>query len=181
MFDARYWSRVFRDRFAAQCARFISAVETRVLPAFDSLEREADEVSNAEFDRLGNLPGDPDVDMSTLAEQATEAGMDDDQSMDAVRQSLLNMSAAALAHMVNQELLSFLRREVLHPSQEDDPSQISLSVLHKRLSEAGVDLRSLAAWSKLEELHLVAGVVKHAEGLLSGAAMQASPRDVHSS
>lgn len=164
MFDGHYWSRVFRDVFAAHCSRFVEAIETRVLPAFDSLEREADEAADAEWDRLGNLPGDPDRDMSDLAEQATEAGVDYFMSMVGVRQSLLNISAAALSHMVDQQLLFFLRRAVLHPSEEDDPDLMDISILTDRLLAAGLDLRVMPTWETLQELRLVANTVKHAEG-----------------
>ena len=164
MFDGQFWAGTFSNVFAKQTSGFCTTVEDRLLPTFDSLEAEADQVADDEWQRLGQSVGSEDTDMADLAERATEAGVAYYMSMESVRQTLINLSVAALYHLFEQQLLFFYRRQVLHPREENDRDLIKIKVLKEKLASAGVDLEGLASWGKIEELRVVANTVKHAEG-----------------
>jgi hypothetical protein len=135
------------------------------MPAFDNIETEANEFTESEYERLGELPYDEnEIDMSASAERAQEAGFEYFSALSSVRQTFLNLSVAALFHMFEQQLLCFHRRQVLHPSEENDIARIRTSELKKRLLSAGIDIESLQSWKDIHELELVANSVKHAEG-----------------
>lgn len=140
MFNAQFWGRHFRSSFSPHLSRLLEVLERRLLPTFDVIGQEADSAADAEWERLLHLPGDPDQDSSVLAEQAFDAGLAHYEAMSDIRQSLLNIYAATLYHAWEQQLLVFHRREVLHPTEENDNTLLCLRVVKERLKAVGVDV-----------------------------------------
>lgn len=175
MFDGRFWAEHFSRVFSKQITHFCVAVETRFLPTFESLEAEAQQVSDTEWERLGHIVNPEYADESQLAEQAYEIGVEYFMSMDGVRQSLINLVVMALYHLFEQQLLLFHRRQVLHPTEENDKKLINTAEFKARLSTAGVEITSLSAWPKVEELRVVANTIKHAEGTSADNLRQLRP------
>lgn len=167
--DGHFWSYHFQEVFVPQINTFCDAIVGRLLPTFADVEKEADEVAQAEYKRLGSLSDDEYTarDMGDAAEQALEAGLTYYQALEDIRQSLMNLATVALYHIFEQQLLFFHRRQVLHPSEEDDNAKLRVGELKKRLLDSGIDIESLGSWSKVNELRLVANSVKHAEGTSS--------------
>lgn len=167
--DGHFWSRHFKQGFIPQVNAFCDAVINRVLPTFAGIAKEADDVVQAEYQRIGSLStAESEVlDMADIAERAQEAGLVYYEALEGVRQALTNLAAAALYHMFEQQLLLFHRKQVLHPVEEDDISKIKTGELKKRLLDGGLDIESLESWPKVDELRLVANCVKHAEGVSS--------------
>lgn len=167
--DGHFWSYHFQAVFVPQINAFCDAIINRLLPAFADVDKEADEVAQTEYERLGSLPADEygAWDMGDVAEQALEAGLAYYQALEGVRQSVMNLAAAALYHMFEQQLLFFHRRQVLHPSEEDTISKLKMGKLKKRLRDGGLDIESLKSWPKVNELRFAANSVKHAEGTSS--------------
>lgn len=166
--DPRFWSHFFEVSFAKQIEVFCDVVLSRVLPVFDDADTEAEQVAEAEYDRLGSLPGGeygPIIEMDEAAEMAHEVGLAHYEVLTSVKQALLNLSAAALYHMLEQQLLVFHRRQVLHPREESDPKlSTDIKVFLRRLKEGGLDMDQLASWRALEELRCLANTIKHGEG-----------------
>lgn len=135
-----------------------------VLPAFSDLVKKADKVAHAEFQRLGSLPADENSngDMSAAAEAAEEKGQVFYDTMVALRQSTLNLFAAGLFHLVEQQLADLCvdgAFEVL------PPTDTKLSVVAEWYNRHfNLNLASLEVWPKIVELRLIANAVKHAEG-----------------
>ena len=77
-----------------------------------------------EYDRLRSC-GSPDIDSDYLAEKAHDAGFDYYMTASGVKQTLLNISAVTLYHLFEQQLLYFLRHEILHPSERNNDGLIS--------------------------------------------------------
>lgn len=167
--DSHFWSNYFQEVFVPQVSAFCDAIINRLLPTFAEIDKEADQATQAEYERLGSLPAGVYTawDMGDIAEQALEAGLTYYQALEGVRQSVLNLAVAALYHMLEQQLMFFHRRQVLHPSEEDITSKLKITELKKRLLDGGIDIKSLESWSKVNELRLVANSVKHAEGASS--------------
>ncbi len=161
--DPRYWGNYFEQVFCKQITIFMDSIATRVLPTFDQIESEADAAVEREWERLGRI-GTEDSDMGDDAERAYEAGIDYYQSLEAVRQSLINITAAALYHMFEQQVLFFHRKQLLYPEEENNIDLINMKEFEKRLNTFGVYVEKLSTWPKVEELKLVANAVKHAKG-----------------
>jgi hypothetical protein len=164
MHNHNFWRRHFQRKFVPHLRRLLETLSKRLLPAFDGLEDEANKVQEDTFAELMAMPGDPDSDLSVLAEAAHDASLDHYFGMCDVRQALLNSFAAILYHAWEQQLLEFHRREVLHPADQHDPKLMSLKVLLARLHEKGLSVANLPSWGAIEELRLVANTTKHADG-----------------
>ena len=162
--DPGFWVPVLRDQFVRSIRAFERAAIDRVLPAFSGLEAEAEAITNAEYERLGRLPANDARDMADAAEQAQDAGLAHYEEATDTRQALLNLFAAALFHLVEQQLLFFHRRQVLRPREENDIALFGRKTMQVRLAEAGVDLDEISHRTGLTELELVANVVKHGDG-----------------
>jgi hypothetical protein len=162
--DHRFWPGYFANVFVPQVTALVDAIEQRVLPGFEHIDQEVDEAAHREYERLGQMPADDSYDMADAAEQAVEAGIDLYQTLRGVRQALLNVSAAALYHLFEQQLLVFYRRQGLHARRQNDDSNLNVEALRSELSTIGINFDGLSSWPTIVELRLLANAVKHAEG-----------------
>lgn len=161
--DSRYWSNHFEQVFCKQITTFTDSIENRVLPAFEQIESEADAAIEKEWERLGDTWSEYS-DMGDYAELAYEAGIEYYQSLEAVRQALINITATTLYHLFEQQVFYFHRKQLLYPEEEDTTQLINMKVFKERLFSSGISIETLSTWAKIEELKVVADVVKHAEG-----------------
>ena len=143
---------------------FVENIEARLLPTFHDIESEAEKVQEQEWHRLCSSCSSPDIDPADLAEKARDAGIDYYMMVSRVKQSLLNVSATSLYHLFEQQLLFFLRREILHPSEENDIDVIKISIFKERCLQHNIDVEKFSSWQTINEMRLVANTVKHAEG-----------------
>ncbi len=164
VFDGRSWEEHFRTMFTRQISYFCTAVETRLLPTFDSSEEEAEQATSDEWERLGLAGASDSTDSADDADRADQVGVDHLLLLDGVRQTLINLSVAALYHLLEQQLMTFHRRQVLHPRDENNAALMKISELKAQLSSKGVDIGHFRSWPKVQELKAVANAVKHAEG-----------------
>jgi hypothetical protein len=178
-FDHHYWARHFREQFAPYLRLLTATLTDRLLPAFGDIEAEAEAVTEAEYNRLGQLPADDSIDMADAAEMARDEGIGHYEAMTSLRQALLNLYAVALYHAFEQQLLVFHRRQVLSPMEEHDPKLFSISVLAQRLTAKGINLTALASYPAIAQLRLAANTVKHADGTSATALRQQRPDLFH--
>lgn len=178
--DARFWSSFFRESFAEQIHTFCEVFEERVLHVFSNAETEAEEAAEREYQRLGSLPSGeygPEIEMEEAAESAQEAGLAHYEMLIAANQTFLNLAAAALYHMFEQQLLVFHRRQVLQPSEEyDQKLSTDLGAFFKKLVAGGITVNALPAWAIVEELKLAANTIKHGEGQSARRLRDVCPR-----
>lgn len=147
-----------------QVTIFVENVQGRLLPTFHDIESEAEKVQEQEWNRLCSSCSSPDIDPADLAEKARDAGIDYYMMVSGVKQSILNVSATSLYHLFEQQLLFFLRREILHPSEENNIDLIRISIFEERCLQHNIDVEKFSSWQTINEMRLVANTVKHAEG-----------------
>lgn len=164
LFNVGFWEQYIRNQFVKQIELLNESIQTRLIPTFDTIEKEAEEISQKEWDRLCSSCYSPDIDPADLAEKAQEAGIDYYITLSGIKQALLNITATALYHLFEQQIIFFLRREVLHPSQENDTELMKVSVFREQLLKKGIDIYSFRSWGKINELRIVSNSIKHAEG-----------------
>ena len=161
--NAGFWENCFRETYVRAIEAFQTAALKRVASAFSGIAEEADDVAEAEFERLGSsIPVDPDnlPDMGDLADSASELGVEYHDAMSRVRQGVVNLLAVGLHHLFEQQQLSFLGRELARG--ESGPFQPA--EIEKRLRARGVDPRSFECEAKVRELRLAANAIKHGGG-----------------
>lgn len=135
-----------------------------VVGAFGDLERRAEEVANAAFERYGAQPAgeDFDGDMGAFAERAHNEGITFYEKMFAIRQSTLNLFAVGVFHLVEQQVADLCRDGAFDIAP---PGDTKIAVVAKWYRDHfGLDLSALPDWATMDELRLVANTVKHAEG-----------------
>ncbi len=121
-------------------------------------------MATSEFKRLGEQPAgeDFDGDMSVAAEAAQDKGHVFYYTMVAIRQTSLNLFAAGLFHLLEQQLADLCRDGAFDAPPPSD-TRLSLVAAWYR-SNFNFDLSKLSAWPKIEQLRLLANSVKHGEG-----------------
>ncbi|WP_067620678.1 hypothetical protein [Dissulfuribacter thermophilus] len=159
-----FWESFLRDQFIKQIDLLYDSIQNRLLPTFNDLEKEAKQVAERKWDELCSSCYSPDIDPGDLAEKAQEAGIEHYTMLSNIKQTILNLTATALYHLFEQQIIFFLRREILHPSQEDDPQLMKISIFKKRVLEKGINIDSFRSWAIINELRFVANSIKHAEG-----------------
>lgn len=128
-----------------------------VLGAFDNLHERANEKANEFFNKY---PGNEYTDPGDVADWANDHSVAWWETMVSLRQSMVNLLAAGLYHMIEQQL-GALSLDCAYERVSDT----NLGVLKTwHMTNLGIDLSSLQPWDKLHELRLVANSVKHAEG-----------------
>lgn len=164
MLNHTFWAYYFRQEFVPQLQALVDVLEKRLLPAFANIEEEAEKASQEAWEASMSAPATGYEDPADFAEDAQQAGVSRYILLDGIRQGMVNLFAAALYHAFEQQVMVFLRREVLALGEEDDAELFKLGELQKRLKAAGVDVAALSSWPTIDELRLVANTVKHAEG-----------------
>jgi hypothetical protein len=170
-----YWQRVFRSQFVKEARALMDALERRVLPGFTDIEEESERISNQAYDAFMSSPGTGDEDPSEFAETATEIGMEHYMLLSGIRQGIVNLFAAALYHLFEQQLMLFHRRELLDMTEENDSSLFTLGEAKQRLRSCGVNITRFPSWPRVKELQLVANTIKHAGGKSAAALKKQRP------
>jgi len=128
-----------------------------VLKAFDNLDERAREKAEEFFN---NYPCNEYTDPGDVADSAQDHGNSWWDTMNSLRQSMVNLLAAGLYHLIEQQL-SALSLDCAYKRVRDTRLDI---VQNWYSANLGIDLTSLSAWARIDELRLVANSVKHAEG-----------------
>lgn len=184
--NRHYWRSMFTETFASELSAWSDAVVERLLPTFDHIDTESKEVSSAEFTRLGQRPVSEDsyMDMSDAAELALDEGLDHYMRMTGVRQGLLNLATAGVYHLFEQQAALFVRTELITRREEHNadfltqllkPGRI-MSEFEERLLVNDIDYKALPSYALLDELRLVANVVKHGSGASAELLRARQPR-----
>lgn len=163
-FNHKFWSQQLTKNFPSQVGALVSTLEERLLPSFSEIESEAESIQNNFYEELCSMPYDDRFDDSDLHESAFEAGLEHYQLMSGIQQGLINMFAASLFHLYEQQIMFFHRKEVLHPREQNDIKLLNQRTFISRLSIAGVNIKSFPCYQKLNELSLLANTIKHGQG-----------------
>lgn len=170
-----FWSHHFSREFVPQLRAIADALESRLLPTFAAIDKEAEQVSEAAWNEMMSHPGTGDEDPADYAEAAEQKGVSHYMMWYGIRQGIVNLFAAALYHAFEQQVVLFLRQEVLELHEQNEPEFFKLAVLNERLKVIGIDLETLQSWAIVDELRLVANAVKHGEGLSSAKLHELRP------
>src|SRR6185312_12755231 len=100
-------------------------------------------------------------DGSEEAEYAFEAGLSFYQSITDMYQATLNLFAAGLFHVIEQQLAELTRDGAIEGEVSDTKLQVVIDWYNQHFH---IDLTRFPSWSVINELRLVANTTKHAEG-----------------
>ncbi len=138
-------------------------VEERIIPLADQLTEMADAVEKAEYDQLMSQPAGEDYcgDGSEEAEYAFDVGLSFYENISDMYQPTLNLFAAGLFHVVEQQLADLTRDGAIERQISETKLQVVVDWYRRHFQ---VDLTHFPSWSVIQELRLLANTTKHAEG-----------------
>jgi hypothetical protein len=135
-----------------------------LLPAFESIGEEAEAVADETWEAIMSAPGTGDEEPGDYAEDAIDAGVTHYLLLGGVRQGMINLFAAALHHTFEQQVMRWLRKELLPRYEENNIKLFNWAEFKQRLKEYGIGVEEFESWPVVTELMFVAHTVKHAEG-----------------
>jgi len=161
-----YWRKDILERVCPLFEQFGKLVLTRVLPAFDGINEEAHALERRRDKELTSSVHAADEDdmwdaREAAANLAFNEAMDHAVLLESMRFATLNLYAVALYHLTEQHLID------LHLQMLNSDRRHNLRPEHAKRwfkDTLGLALSSLPSWTVIEELKLVANVVKHGEG-----------------
>ncbi len=142
------WALETRDRVRL-ISKYSECVFRDVLPAFNSLDAKAARVAGEHL----ALTGDPD--------DAEAKGLAFYQTTVSVRQTMMNLFAAGLFHLVEQQLAS-LCYDAGGTVAQLEKTKLGI-VKDWYRNHFSLNFEDLSSWPRVDELRRVANTVKHAE------------------
>jgi hypothetical protein len=135
-----------------------------VIPHFCNLNQRADQIASEYYDLAitGPVDEDCDGDTSQFAEEGHDQALSWYQMMRSLRQTMLNLLAAGLFHLIEQQLASLGQSAGFENRRPKSTKLQDVAEWFK--SVLNLDLHGLKDWPLIEELRLVANTAKHAEG-----------------
>lgn len=162
-----FWIEAIRTQYIPQINTIVEVLKERLLPNIrpEDIEAEAERISDEKWEQSMSMPGTGDEDPGVFADKAQTAGISHYGLMYGTRQGMLNLFAAALYHVFEQQALRFHRKNILQIEEENDDTLFKLSEFQCRLEELEIRISRFASWPKInDELRRVANAVKHPGG-----------------
>jgi len=161
--NSKYWTNYIRTVLIPEVEVWREMISNRLIPTFDNSESEAGEIADKVWDRLNAMAND-DFDPYTAAEMAEDKALDYYLTIRDARQSLINLSAVALSHLIEQHRNLILDDGILSIDEQGNKSLYTSEKFIEGLLVEGIDVANLKGWSFLQELRHVGNAVKHGEG-----------------
>jgi hypothetical protein len=144
---------------------YVAQVKARVFAQFQDLEGEAERYSDAEYDRLGSLPGDENSDMGAIAEAAIDRGQEFYSLLSDLKKQMLLGALAGLYHQWDKDLRDFVERELSHYFKSEAVMKIAwdpnVGNVFDVLKQFGWDCRVAPFFAKINACRLIVNVYKH--------------------
>ena len=146
--NAGFWAHYFREYHVPVIESFRVAAVEKLPTAFSGINKEADARAEAEYERICAMSGD-EVDLGDAAELANERGLAYYETMAGVQQGVLNLLAVGLHHLLEQQQIFFLRREL---ARGEEARRLTATRLDQQLARQGIDCRQFRCAGRLYEL-----------------------------
>lgn len=150
--------------FVPQVQQFDKLFIETVFPPLADPELPAGKVSESYWtERMSEPcgPDGPDEDPADIADSAFGKSLEFYETMTAMHYTVLNLFTAGLFHLFEQQLGTLLTGE---GGKRPEHPVTALRELAKSEHSLRIDVTAAPSWPLLEELQLVANVIKHAEG-----------------
>jgi hypothetical protein len=176
MHNSHLWFQRFRDDFIPAIQRVEDVFLLRLQPTFLSIEAESEKLENDLWEDAMSQPYYSDYqDERDIAEAVTDASVSHYMGLKGMEQGLLNCCALFLYHLYEQQVMLFLRQELLGWREKDNRKLYTHDEVRKRLGLVNVHIMKFACWPKLDELRHLANSIKHGEGKSSEELLQIAP------
>jgi len=151
-----------RARWSAQpfVRTYCYWVNEHIIPIQRKFDEQANAVGQETYERLC-ADAHPESDGSEFAESALDAGVSFYQTLVSLYQATMNLFAAGLFHLIEQQLANLTRDGAMETAVLD--TQLANVTQYYR-EHLDVDLKAFCSWGVIDEMRLVANATKHGEG-----------------
>lgn len=146
----------------------------KINPVFENIEAESEAIAKERYDELGKCFNPDYHDASDFADDAWEAGLEHYEGMALMRYNTKLMWISTLYQFWEQQVRKFIYEEVTRTHQFIDKKGNEVSFkdfcsrgiddIKEEFLEFDQDIEKLSCWSKINELRLLANVIKHGNG-----------------
>lgn len=144
-FNGHHWKDYVENLVTPDYQRFGDVVRTRILPVFDGINKEADDLAKHRYDELMSsvVPHEDWDDGGAIADLAMEAGYDHYDMLLSMRSATLNLYAAALYHLTEQHIVDLCVMILDNHQRSEIPPAEAIKWFK---NDVGLDLKSLPSW-----------------------------------
>ncbi len=175
-----------RSKFKEPYQLYIDTYTTRIAPIFENIEDEANEVAEKHFNEAG-ANYDPDYhDPSDYAESAWEKGLEHYEGLALMQYNTQLMWITTMYQFWEQQVRKFLFQEIsrTHTMYDKKGKEVKfkdfcvrgIDDIKSEFLDFNFDLENLSKWSDMNELRLLANVIKHGEGWSATQLEKINPR-----
>lgn len=151
--------------FIPQVRQFDRVFSETVFPPFADPETQANKVAQDYWDQKMSEPcgpDGPDEDPADIADDARQQSIDFYETMFAMHHTVVNLFTAGVFHLFEQQVGTLM--EDWTGKRPKFPFDELGKLTIKNRDGGEIAIKSAPTWGRLDELRLVANVVKHAEG-----------------
>lgn len=170
-----YLYQKLREKFQKPYDYYLDVYLNKIAVVFNNLEEETNEMAQSHYDELGQY-FDPDShDYEDFADMAFEKGLEYYEAVSLVRYNNKLMWISTIYQFWEQQVRKFLFDEIKHSGitlltkkgKEIGFSSFctrGITDIKQQFRAFGRDLEQMLCWETIEELRLLANVIKHGEG-----------------
>lgn len=146
---------------------YIEQLKVRVFSQLRDVAGEADRFLDAEYERLGSLPGDGNTGLDEIAEEALDRGQAFYGLLSDLRKQMLLGALAGLYHQWDKELRDFIEHEIRQDLDHAQATRVwswDIKRVFDLLAAFAWDCRSCPFFPRIEACGLIVNVYKHGKG-----------------
>lgn len=161
-----YLPEMTRQHLKDKLQSFVRIYTQKLLPVFKDIESEADSLANEFYDTFMSQPADDDyIDPSSIAEHATDLGIEHYSFLSLGKYNLTATWHATLYQLWEQQVRLFLFREISHVKILEFKSFcMTIGEIKATFACHNVNVHRFVAWPKVDELRHLCNVIKHGDG-----------------
>lgn len=150
----------------------VQVYQTKFANLFDDLENESDKVANEYFECLGQQYSPDEVDMDYLVDASFNKGLEHFEMTRLAEYNMTLMWFATMYQFWEQQVRHYLYLEGGYRMQSENPIAFknfcnNIHNIKKEFLKYEYEIEKLACWKDINELRLLANVIKHGEGSAS--------------
>lgn len=163
-----------RIKFQKPIYLYKNTYSEKAISIFSDIEKDADSVAEGRFSELGQSYDPYSNDAVDIAEAAMFAGLEYYEGMSLMRYNTKLMWISTLYQFWEQQVRKFLFEEInrTHKLLDENNNEVpfkkfcakGIDDIKKEFLEFELNLEKLASWEKINELRLLANVIKHGDG-----------------
>ncbi|MCU5026589.1 hypothetical protein OB988_29715 [Bacillus cereus] len=156
---------------------YVQTYTERISPVFDNIEQEAEEIANNAYNNMMRNVGAgyEDYDPGDFADDAWQFGLDYYENVSLMRYNTKLMWISTMYQFWEQQVRRFLYKEMtssgykaFNKNQQELEYKdfcVNIGKIKEFFFGFNVDIETLTCWDKVNELRLLANVIKHGPGV----------------